>query len=311
MKRFLFFPVLLLCVVSACSQAPAPARHYGAGAGAGSAGIHSVVKGDTLWSVSKRYKIVMRDIAIYNKLSPPFYLKSGQRLRLPPPREYKVKAGDTLYEISRLFSVKSSEVARLNDLQAPYIIHKEQILRLPAVQEKKSPVQMASRSRQEEGGAPVPLTKPASTSMSASKKPVRTKSRPKITKQTPKRSSDKFMKPVEGKLLSSYGAKKNGLHNDGINISAPKGAPVRAAENGIVVYSGNELKGSGNLVLVRHSDRFMTAYAHMDKRLIKRGDVIKRGQTIGTVGSTGSVDRPQLHFEVRRGTKALNPKAYM
>ena len=137
------------------------------------------------------------------------------------------------------------------------------------------------------------------------------KSRPKIPSKTPARSSSKFMKPVEGALISSYGPKKGGLHNDGINIRAPKGAAVRAAENGVVVYAGDEIKGSGNLILVRHSDRWMTAYAHLDKINVARGAVIKRGQSIGAVGSTGSVDSPQLHFEVRRGTQAINPKIYL
>ena len=86
---------------------------------------------------------------------------------------------------------------------------------------------------------------------------------------------------------------------------------LKAADNGVVVYAGSELKGSGNLILVRHDNRWMTAYAHLDKINIKRGDVIKRGQSIGTVGSTGSVDKPQLHFEVRRGTEAINPERYL
>jgi murein DD-endopeptidase MepM/ murein hydrolase activator NlpD len=132
-----------------------------------------------------------------------------------------------------------------------------------------------------------------------------------ITATVPKRSSSKFLTPVAGKVISSYGPKSDGLHNDGINIKAPEGTPVRAAENGVVVYAGNELEASGNLIIIRHQDRWMTAYAHMSKLLVKRGDTVKRGQSIGTVGSTGSVDSPQLHFEVRRGTEALNPKQYI
>ena len=136
-------------------------------------------------------------------------------------------------------------------------------------------------------------------------------SRAKIPSQTPARSSSKFLSPVKGEIISSYGPKKGGLHNDGVNIRAARGSAVKAAENGVVVYAGNELKGSGNLILVRHADRWMTAYAHLDGVSVKRGDVLKRGQVIGTVGSTGSVDSPQLHFEVRRGTEALNPKLYI
>ena len=89
------------------------------------------------------------------------------------------------------------------------------------------------------------------------------------------------------------------------------GSPVRAAQNGVVVYIGSDLEGYGNLVLVRHADRMMTAYAHLDKTLVKRGDKVLRGQSIATVGKTGQVDGPQLHFEIRRGTKALNPSKYL
>ena len=112
-------------------------------------------------------------------------------------------------------------------------------------------------------------------------------------------------------MISTYGPKSDGRHNDGINIKARQGAPVRAAENGVVVYSGNELQGYGNLVLIRHADRWLTAYGHMDSVVVTKGMTINRGQTIGTVGQTGSVDAPQLHFEVRRGTDALNPEPYL
>ena len=117
----------------------------------------------------------------------------------------------------------------------------------------------------------------------------------------------KFLKPVNGKIISNYGDKADGQHNDGINIQAMKGDPVRAAENGQVVYVGNEIEGYGNMILLRHKDQYMTAYAHMAKTLVKKGDTIRRGQTIGTVGSTGFVDKPQLHFEIRKGKKAIDP----
>ena len=119
------------------------------------------------------------------------------------------------------------------------------------------------------------------------------------------------MWPVKGKVLSSYGGKSRGLQNDGINIAAPRGAPVKAAENGIVAYSGNELRGFGNLLLLKHAGGWITAYAHNDKLLVKRGDKIKKGQTIARVGSSGSVQNPQLHFELRKGKKAIDPIKYL
>lgn len=259
----------------------------------------------------------MRDIAYANKLSAPFLLNEGQRLRLPPPPKYRVRNGDTLYGVSRLFGASTSEVARLNNLSSPYTLKVGQVLRLPSVRPKAQAVSVANNTTKATTPKRVAqsnTTKPVQTAAvnRAEKPAAKPKPRPvKISKALPKRSSSKFLKPVEGKTLSSYGAKKGGLHNDGVNIAAPKGTPVMAAENGVVVYAGNELKGSGNLILVRHDDQYMSAYAHLDDFMAQRGQTVKRGQTIGTVGSTGAVSQPQLHFEIRKGTQAMNPKSYI
>lgn len=121
------------------------------------------------------------------------------------------------------------------------------------------------------------------------------------------RSSGKFFWPVNGKVISPFGPKEGGQHNDGINIAAPLGTPVRAAENGVVVYAGNELRGFGNLLLIRHADGWVSAYAHCDTLLVKRGAQVKRGQVIARVGQTGNVDSPQLHFELRKDAQAVDP----
>ncbi len=301
MNRFvLLLSVLFLSACFSLSQAPAPVTHYGRDAGEGSAGVHNVVEDDTLWSISQRYKIVMRDIAMFNNLSAPYYLSAGQRLKLPPPLEYDVREGDSLYTISRIFGVSTSELARINGLSQPYTIHRGETIKLPSITTKVTTGAMSRSSLvSADGGVVTPRAKP--------------RYRAKISAKTPRRasSSGKFAVPVEGRLISGYGPKKGGMHNDGINIAAKRGTPVKAAENGVVVYAGSELKGSGNLVLVRHENRWMTAYAHMDTTTIKRGQVVKRGQKIGTVGSTGSVDKPQLHFEVRRGTAAINPQLHL
>ncbi len=116
---------------------------------------------------------------------------------------------------------------------------------------------------------------------------------------------------MRGKILSHFGAKSGGLFNDGINIGASRGTMVRAAENGVVAYAGNEVKGMGNLVIIQHSGGWMTVYAHMDSLAVRRGVRVKVGQKIGTVGATGKVTQPQLHFEIRKGTKAYNPSSYL
>jgi murein DD-endopeptidase MepM/ murein hydrolase activator NlpD len=120
-----------------------------------------------------------------------------------------------------------------------------------------------------------------------------------------------FRWPVRGKVITSYGAKTNGKANDGINLAVPEGTPVKAAEDGVVAYSGNELKGYGNLILVRHSNGYVTAYAHASELMVKRGDTIKRGQIIAKSGQSGEVGSPQLHFEIRKGSSPVDPLQFL
>ncbi len=333
------FLIAISLVLSSCfgmgDRSPAPVIHYGQYAGAGSAGVHYVSSGETLYSISNIYNIAMRDIAIFNNIRAPFILYEGQRLKLPPPREYVVKLGDTLYRISRMFDVNSSEIVKINNLKSPYILNVGQVLRIPFIGRNSDKTKIAvrkldrsgndnnnninininshvassrveiGRNNKENNKVPIPQYKP-----NIYKKP-KSINISKVNRKAPRRASSKFLRPVRGRVLSSYGAKKSGLHNDGINIAAPRGTPVKVAENGVVVYAGNALKGSGNLILVRHENQWMTAYAHLDKISVKKGQIVNRGSIIGNVGSTGSVSSPQLHFEIRRGTTALNPVKYM
>lgn len=119
------------------------------------------------------------------------------------------------------------------------------------------------------------------------------------------------MWPLKGKVISGFGSAGKGLHNDGINIAAQAGAQVKAADSGVVAYAGNELKGFGNLLLIKHADGWITAYAHNDKLLVQRGDEVRQGQVISTVGRTGNVDAPQLHFEIRKGTQSVDPMMHL
>jgi murein DD-endopeptidase MepM/ murein hydrolase activator NlpD len=120
-----------------------------------------------------------------------------------------------------------------------------------------------------------------------------------------------FRWPVRGRVITGYGPKPNGQQNDGINVAVPENTPIKAAEDGVVAYSGNELKGYGNLVLVRHPNGYVTAYAHAKELLVKRGDQIKRGQIIAKSGQTGSVDAPQVHFEIRKGPSPVDPMPFL
>lgn len=296
MKHLLVFASCLFLVSCGSAGTIAPVSTYGASSGAGTRGVHVVQSGDTLWSISNRYNLGMRDIVLANNIGGDFILHPGQRLRLPPPRQYRVREGDSLYTVSRMHRVGMNTLARLNNLSAPYVIRPGQNLRLPS----SDPV-----VRNTQAAAVTPSAKP---SLTGSKPAVK---RSPVSTRPPPRSSGKFYRPVDGRVLSSYGPKKGGLYNDGVNIAAARGTPVGAAENGVVVYAGDELKGSGNLVLVRHDGGYLTAYAHLDRISVPRGAIVKKGQAIGQVGSSGSVSSPQLHFEVRKGTRALDPKNYI
>lgn len=268
----------------------------------------TVHKGDTVYSLSRRYNVPIRSMIEVNNLKPPFILSKGARLRLPAPSVHIVQKGDTIYSISRRYNVDMSVLTRTNNLYAPYSIYLGQILKLPGsvveptehwISLKKRPIQTAARN-------------------TAKWSPKQTKTGRKSTRKTavrlptpPDRAKAKFAWPVNGTVMNKFGSAGGGRHNDGINIKVAEGTFVRAAENGVVAYAGNELKGFGNLLLVKHADGWITAYAHNKEFLVKRGDTVKRGQPMAKAGKTGNAKEPQLHFEIRRGTKAVDPMTYL
>ncbi|MFQ5533780.1 MAG: peptidoglycan DD-metalloendopeptidase family protein [Sphingomonadales bacterium] len=241
-----------------------------------------VRRGDTVYGLARRHGVNAREIVVANNLRPPYRLAVGQKLEIPAPRTYVVRQGDTGYSISRRFGVGLTELMRIKRVAKPYRLKVGQKLKLP------------SRSRR-----PIPQTVVASNN------------RAKPDPAPPPRAGSSFAWPARGTIVSRFGAKKGGLHNDGINIRVSRQQPVRAAENGVVVYVGNELKSFGKLLLVRHAGNWVTAYAHNDALLVKEGDRISRGQIIARAGSTGRVKNPQLHFEIRKGTRAVDPLRYL
>jgi murein DD-endopeptidase MepM/ murein hydrolase activator NlpD len=275
----------------------------------GTAGVVTVAKGDTVYAVSRRHHVFVRAVIEANGLKPPYGLAVGQRLVLPKAREHLVQRGETLYSLARVYDVSVYALARANRLKAPYSILVGQRLRVPrsagkvarapasvARPKPKAPAAASGKGPAASSKWPIPPRKP----------PVRAA----IPKPPPK-SGKGFRWPVVGKVVSNYGTKAKGLRNDGINIIAPRGAPVRAAENGVVAYAGNELRGFGNLLLIKHAGGWVTAYAHNEKLMVRRGQRVRKGDVIGKVGSSGSVGRPQLHFEMRKGRRAINPRKYL
>lgn len=120
-----------------------------------------------------------------------------------------------------------------------------------------------------------------------------------------------FVWPLTGRVISDFGTESNGERNDGINIAAQPGTPIRAAAAGTISYAGNELRGYGNLILIKHDDGYVTAYAHAERITVQRGDTVTKGQIIAYAGSTGDVTSPQLHFEIRHGVQPVNPRSLL
>ena len=325
MIKYVLLTSVAVLSVSACGrQEPARFNTYGVEKGAGSVGVHTVLEGDTVYKISKNYQLPMREIITLNNIQAPYVLNTGYRMKLPPPNEHEAREGDTVEMIARMYEVSPNRLVSLNNLQPPYNIARGQVLRLPtpsgqaaaeiqqaAIQSSQSTVPSA-KVESVEREVLNSKTPEAAKNNKATVQKASVNSRAKIPDATPKMSgTGKFMRPVDGKIISNFGPKADGLMNDGINIKAVRGSPVRAAENGIVVYNGNDLEGYGNLILIRHENKMMSAYAHLDKTLIKRGAKVVRGQSIGTVGSTGQVNSPQLHFEIRKGSTPLNPTKYL
>lgn len=209
------------------------------------------------------------------------------------PGAHTVRSGETLYSIARRYDVDAFALADHNDLPAPFSIYAGQRLSIPAA---GGGVAAPAPSSLEEGEGPMVASLPAMA------QPL----------PSPPDSSDRgFIWPVEGKVVSTFGPKSRGRRNDGINIATARGAPVRAVENGVVAYAGNELRGFGNMVLIKHQGGWISTYAHNDRLLVERGDRVRRGQVIARAGSTGRADGVQLHFELRKGTTPVDPLQHL
>lgn len=260
-----------------------------------SSGDITVARGDTVYGLSRKHGVPVRDLIAVNNLRPPYLLRPGDRLNLPGARFHVVQKGETGYGISRKYDVDVTTLMRMNNIRPPYRLSVGQKLRLPQAAVKVAAAPLKTTPKRTIVRTPPPSSSPAQTEIKASNKV----------------SSNGFQWPVEGRVISSFGPKENGLHNDGINIAAKRGAHVRAARDGVVAYAGNGFKGFGNILLVRHSGGWITAYAHNERLLVSKGQAVKRGQVIARAGSSGAVSTPQLHFEIRKGKEPVNPHAQL
>jgi murein DD-endopeptidase MepM/ murein hydrolase activator NlpD len=281
---------LLLTACGPRSDGPAPVVSGEAAAAPVEPESIKVRPGQTLSGIAHTYHVPMQVIAEANHLTPPYRIEAGRTLIIPQPGQPAVllASGPGL----GASPPKSEEVAA----STPTVVALD---RTPLPPAASTPTIAVEPLR--------PDIKPAAVPPAAAAEPPA----PAPPPRTSAPDSGTFLWPVRGHVLAAYGSGRDGTHNDGINIAAPRGAAVEAADGGVVAYAGNELRGYGNLILVKHSNGWISAYGHCDQILVKRGDKVARGQTIARVGSTGNVAEPQLHFELRRGNRAVDPREFL
>ena len=298
---------------------------------------------DTLEVLARRYNVTPAAILQANGYKGPRTLSPGQQLIIPhssavaaapaqaapatrpvvaaaaPASVHVVNRGDTLLGISRRYHVSVAELARANGIDKTARLRLGTKITVPASSAAVAPTTQPAIAVAQPAALAPPATKMASLVGDPQQKARLAQSTPveEAPVETPVKAAEAtgalptFRWPVRGKVITSYGAKTNGKANDGINLAVPEGTPVKAAEDGVVAYSGNELKGYGNLILIRHANGYVTAYAHASELLVKRGDTIKRGQVIAKSGQSGEVGSPQLHFEIRKGSSPVDPLQFL
>ena len=284
--------------------------------------------GESVEHIARKYGVPASAILQTNGITNPATIKPGQRLVIPryishtapqaavaaPARATEnvhiVAPGESLIGIARHNGVALTALAKANNI-APYTkIAIGDRLVVPAGSRPVVARQVQSQSPAPQIAQPRTVASvPAQSVRVAKEESEKTESVVKTAEAAGAIPS--FRWPVRGRVIAGFGPKLNGVQNDGINLAVPEGTPVKAADDGVVAYAGNELKGYGNLVLIRHANGFVSAYAHASELLIKRGDDIKRGQVIAHAGQTGNVTSPQLHFEIRKGSTPVDPTKYL
>lgn len=314
-------------------------------------GTVQVEEGMTLYSIAKANGVSVAQLAAANNIVAPYSVSMGRVLRIPGVAQAKapmmhnvpqadvaaseeiaapasrltaagahtVASGETLFSLGRKYGVSPYTIADLNGLPHNKALNVGQSVRIPGAAGQtlaaKKPVAAEAETVAANEDQPqitnAPKSAAAPQSLATDEIPDAAAAPKQVAELNANPTVGSMRWPVKGKIISAYGAKPNGLKNEGINIAVPEGTGIRAAESGVVAYAGNELKGYGNLVLIRHEGGWVTAYAHAKELFVKRGDTVKRGDVIAKAGQTGSVSSPQLHFEVRKGATAMDPLKFL
>jgi murein DD-endopeptidase MepM/ murein hydrolase activator NlpD len=266
----------------------------------------AVAPGDTLPALARRYGVTVDMIARANGLST-VYVRPGTKLFIPRADPASYAQGSSR---SPAKAAQAAPAPAGKDQSRPAVASLAEKQNRNAGQAlKASPAgtaQLVDKTPQS-GSQQAPAAVQAAPIKSAGLAPsIEATCEAALSNPQPRMGAT-FRKPVDGKTISPFGPQKDGTVNEGITISVPKGTPVKAAENGVVAYVGDELPGFGNLILIRHADEYVTAYAHADAVMVKKCDVVKRGQTVATAGTTGDTSQPQVHFEIRKNSKPVDP----
>jgi murein DD-endopeptidase MepM/ murein hydrolase activator NlpD len=241
--------------------------------------VHTVATGDTLSKIARHYRVKVKDLAIANGIEPDARLSVGTKLAIPVPAA----------------AAPAKAAAALGG-------------RTPALTQA-GPAGPRSQPRT---GAAVPIPVVASADAPANARVAAVGEAPTEPGGAPAvGATQTFRWPIRGRVINNFGAKVNGAANDGIDLAVPEGTPIRAADDGVVAYAGSELKGYGNLLLLRHANGFVTAYANASELMVKRNDQVHKGQVIAKSGQTGTATTPQLHFEVRKNSTPVDPMQYL
>ncbi|MGL5812833.1 MAG: LysM peptidoglycan-binding domain-containing protein [Aeromonas sp.] len=295
-------------------------------------GSYTVVRGDTLYSIAFRSGMDVASLTSLNGISPPYNIYPGQQLRLDGSSgavastgmaisrpvatgngTYEVRRGDTLSSIGRQFNVSNQTLAQRNNLQAPYGLHVGQVLSVPTAASTGGSQMVASTAVTSSGPKPLATAPAGTTTPFISQKSIAPASstayaQAKEQKTSSSSSTLAWHWPTQGRIVEGFSVAEQG--NKGIDISGQKGQPIYAASGGKVVYAGSALRGYGKLIILKHNDDYLSAYAHNDELRVKEGDSVKGGSVIANMGSTDAPD-VRLHFEIRYKGKSINPMGYL
>ena len=272
--------------------------------------------GDTLSEVANRSGASIEAIARANDLESPYPIEAGERLTIPGGRYHQVRRGETGIAIARAYGVEWSRIVAANALVEPYVLRADQRILIPGVPGGGTP-SASERARAFTLDIDDILTggEPALASNQAPAKPIATPRRVlpsnAVVTGPARLASGGFLWPVDGRVVKRFGPGASGERNDGIKIAVPMSTPIHAAADGVVAYVGDGIAALGGLVIIKHGGGWTSVYGHASKLLVQRGQSVKRGQTVALSGDTGFADRPELHFELRKGRTPVDPTSQL